>query len=777
MLIPLRTLALVLAAGAPVLASDLKLDGQSALTKPVGTSLEIEVTGGNLLPVFLAVDVSAGPTTLVGESLPLGFTPNLLMLPGGSTKKSTFTTSVDIPNDPALVGGQLFFLGLILDPADPNGLDFTPGAQVTLAPAVDKVSMELAGNAIAARPNFEFVKAINLGSTVSVSVDPQLVPSVAGQTAELFVVDARTSAEWDQSVGLIDVSSGGAETVTFSTSGVVANTFVVDNGSLASGAGETIGRAYDVVVDLDRDGNLSSGDLIDGYGDEAGFYVVRDLTLPGPYAVTEGIYSGGTWLGQDTYYPSNIATMGKLPIVVISHGNGHNYQWYDHIGNHLASWGFVVMSHQNNTGPGIQTASLTTLDNTDYFIRHQDTILGGALSGHLDNRRIAWVGHSRGAEGVARAYDRLFDGTYTPLSFKITDIKLISSIAPTDFLGTAASNPHDANFHLWVGQSDSDVNGCASNDIAQSFHILERAEGVRQSTSLQGVGHAWFHDAGGNPWAAGPCQIGEAKTHQIQLGYLLPLVAHYVRDNVPSKDFLTRQYESFHPIGAPVADPCVVVNLQYKEPATAPKRVIDDFQTNGSTALASSGAAVTFTVQDMSEGRLNDINSVFTDNFNDPFNGFTSARLSDNTLGSVFSANGLGDFEIDYNITAQDADWSSFKTLSFRGAQATRHPFTVAVLGDFVFDVELVDGAGRTSSLSIGAYGGGLEEPYQRTGCGTGAGWGNEFETIRLPLNGFRAEDPLFDLTSIDHLIFRFGPSHGSGQGRIGLDDIELLVD
>ena len=773
-----RSLALVLLTASAGLASDLELDGVASLTKPLGTTLGIELKGTKNLPALVAADFSAGPVTLFGESLPLGFTPAMFFLPGGMTDKfGSYTTSSAIPSTPALLGLQLHLLGLILDPADPNGLDFSAAASVTFGPAVDKIALDLAGNPLVQRPFFEFVRAFNAGTPVSVSVDPLKVPSVAGKTGDLYVVDARTAAEWDQSVALVDVSSGGAETVSFSLGGVAANTFVVDTGSLAPGAGEVLGRGYDVVVDLDQDGKLSSGDLIDGYGDAAGFSVMRDLSLPGPYAVTEGLYSGGSWLGQDIYYPSNIAGLGKLPLVVISHGNGHNYQWYDHIGYHLASWGFIVMSHQNNTGPGIQTASLTTLNNTDHLIRYQNLILGGALFGHLDARRIAWIGHSRGAEGVARAYDHLYDGTFTPLAFKLEDIQLISSIAPTDFLGTADSNPHGANYHLWVGQADSDVTGCANNDIAQSFHLLDRAEGTRQSTSLQGVGHAWFHDGGGSSFATGPCLIGQVETHQIELGYVLPLVARYLRDNEPARDYLTRQYESFHPQSAPVQDPCVSVNLQYKEASSPTKRVFDDFESNPSLALASSGAAVSYTVTALSEGRLNDTNSAFSDDFGDPFNGFTTGLPSDNTHGIVFSADGQGDYELVFDVTAADADWSGFGQLSFRGCQATRHPFTTATLGDLVFDVELVDMAGHTSSLNIGAFGGGLEEPYQRTSCGTGAGWGNEFETIRLPLGGFTADDALFDLSSVDKLIFRFGPSHGSTGGRIGLDDIELLAD
>ena len=254
--------------------------------------------------------------------------------------------------------------------------------------------------------------------------------------------------------------------------------------------------------------------------------------LPGPFAVREVIYSGGTWLGQDLYYPVTIASMGALPLVVVSHGNGHNYQWYDHIGYHLASWGYVVMSHTNNTGPGIDSASTTTLTNTDYLLGHLTTIDGGALNGHVDSHKIIWIGHSRGGEGVVRAYDRIFDGTYTPAHFGLADIRLISSIAPTDFLGTAGANPHGVDYHVWVGGADADVSGCSDCMECQSFHLHERALGNRQSISLHGVGHAAFHDGGGSLVATGPCIVSRADTHLIMKGYLLPLVKHFIEGNV-----------------------------------------------------------------------------------------------------------------------------------------------------------------------------------------------------------------------------------------------------
>jgi hypothetical protein len=82
-----------------------------------------------------------------------------------------------------------------------------------------------------------------------------------------------------------------------------------------------------------------------------------------------------------------------------------------------------------------------------------------------------------------------------------------------------------------------------------------------------------------------------------------------------------------------------------------------------------------------------------------------------------------------------------------------------------------------TSTINIGAYGGGIEEPYQRTDCGSGVGWANEFETIRMRVEDFLANGSGLDLTDVVAVVFNFGPSWGSSQGRIGLDGIALTQD
>lgn len=794
--------ALVVAfAGADAAAQTLLLDSQPAVTRPLGATVAVDLNAGAGLPALLLFDSTPGPTSVFGVTVPLGLTPGLAIVPIGFVPASgTLSFPLNIPHTEALHAVTGYFAAVLLDPNAPSGLAVTNGASLTMV-----ARPQLAGRPLATAPSFEHVAAFNKQTPVHLGIDPRY-SYVAGKTADVYVTAKKTAAQWDANPALVDVR-GAAQVVTFpaGATSITQNTFQLDTGTLpwpneAPASGDTrIGIGYDVVIDFDRDGVFDAdADMIDGYGDEAGFYVCRDLarggtsaaTGQGPYAVTRINYTGGSFLGQFTYFPSNIAQLGQLPLVVVSHGNGHDYSWYNHIGYHLASYGYVVMSHQNDTVPGSHTAAVTTLTNTDYILGNQATIGSGILNGHIDGHTIIWIGHSRGADGVARAYDRLFNNTYTPVNFTIGDIKLVSSMAPVDFggwngasptLGGAGngSHPHNANYHLWVAEADDDVYGCADAPQVFWYGLHERATNKRQSISLYGVGHGDLHDGGGSSVAAGPSLIGRTTTHNLMRGYLLALISHHIQGDVPSLDYLWRQFEAFRPVGAPTTAG-VVVNMTFTDDPSA-KYVIDNFQSQSTASpnVATSGATVTIGVQSFVEGRCDDANIDFTANVNDPFNGFTydeaGAQRSE-ASACVFGYDGSGNFALTYDLATAPGrpSFRDYSYLSFRAAQATRHPLTTAVLGDLTFSVTIEDDAGNQGTVNFGAYGGGIEEPYQRTTCGTGAGWNSEYETIKIRLTDFLNNGSTLDLARARKVIFNFGPAHGSAQGRLGMDDIEL---
>ena len=636
------------------------------------------------------------------------------------------------------------------------------------------LTTEIVGRPLGEFPGFTFVQSFYEGTPVSASVDFGRLSSLLPGSYELFVVENRTQGQWGANNQLTDVR-GSSQMVSFIGATVGSNSVTIDAGTLAADAGLQLGIGYDVVIDVDGDGLLSTGDVIDGYTEQAGFYVVRDPSEDGPLTSVEsninvtGVKPG--FEGENIFYPSNIASMGKRPLIVISHGNGHNYNWYDHLGTHFASWGFVVMSHRNDTVPGIETASQTTVEHTDAFLGQLANFDGGILVNHVDVDQIMWIGHSRGAEGIVRAYDKLFDGTYVPTNYEISDIRGLSSIAPTIFLSNSQTDPHNVPFHLWTGAADADVNGCASTSIVYTFLTHERALQDRYSTHLHGVGHGAFHNGGGSLVASGPCQVNRAQTHRIMKTYLLPLAHNYFYGNPAVKEFLWRQDEEFQAAN-PITGNCIFINKTY-QPRTVERYVIDDFQTFRNKFISSQNGNVSYSVDTASEAAMDDPDSNFTYSANEFMNGMTYSITGELWRAVVFGWDTDGQ-DAEWEIVAGNRDLRGWSHLSFRATQVTRDPNTTAVLGDLTFEVQLRDEDGNTSTINIGAYGGGVEEPYQRTSCGTGTGWANFFETIRIPVADFMTDGTVLDLSRIEAVRFVFGPSSGSAVGRMGINDLEL---
>ncbi|MEM8710062.1 MAG: hypothetical protein AAGG01_03855 [Planctomycetota bacterium] len=780
------------------------LDGDLTTGGRLGTNESADVVADDLQIVASGLAPGAAALLFMGSPEPsVRSGDGLLCIGAGSTGLYRFPLSVADANgnvtissivatSQTLAGGaaaiqagdtrafQLFYR----DAFGPcmNAFNATNGVEVTftLPAASAPEEYEMGGRPLATFPFFERVDAINEGDPLYLTLDTTPIANQIGMDVDLYVVAAKTAAEWAADPTLVD-ARGAAQAYTI-IGGPAANDIVqLDAGTLqgtpAPGpGGDAAGTAYDIVVDANRNGVLDVGDQVDGSGDEPAIVVMRDTVAPSQHGVTSELYDGGTFRRQIVYYPNDIATLGRVPLVIVSHGNGHDYRWYDYIGEHLASYGYVVMSHQNNTVPGIETASLTTLENTDEFLGNLDTIAGGVLEGHIDASRIAWIGHSRGAEGIARAYQRLITGEFTPVHYGPNDVRLLSSMAPTVFLSLPLTNPRGVPLHLWTGSADDDVHGASSSSgVVRSFVVHERADAERMVTALHGAGHAVFHDSGhGGRVADGPCLLTFAQAHEVIRAHFVHLMAHYLRDEPGVKDFFWRQYESFAPIGIPDT-PCLVVNQEFREGPLDGNYVIDDMQTNSDPMVSSSGGAVSFDVLNLTENRLRDGDNTMSGSNGDPFNGMSRVKgANDTSRGITFDWTAPSFLE--FELPAGERDVSGGRFLSFRAAQRAREANTIAKLADLTFRVGLEDGAGQTSSIDIGAYGGGIEEPYQRTGFGTGVGWSNEFEVIRIRLRDFLADGTRVNLEDLVRVRFDFGGPGVSPEGSIGLDEILITA-
>jgi dienelactone hydrolase len=592
-------------------------------------------------------------------------------------------------------------------------------------------------------------------------------------------VAARSEAQWGADPVLVDARLSGSQAVTFPGGAMSANVVSLNASALlAPGDAETrVAAGYDVVIDADRDGMLSEGDLVDGFGDATGVWYAKDLTRLGPYGRAPALDYAVSWPGLPStrtrellVYPSD-TSLTSMPLVIIAHGNGHDYRWYDYVQQHLASHGYVVMSHQNDTIPGIEAASDSMLRHADAFIGNYATF-APALAGRLDTSRIMWIGHSRGGEGVVRATSKITDGVYVPTHYALSDFKVTSSIAPTVWQGTT-SQIHDQNYHLLFGAADGDVCGCPDRDHRQSYQLYERGTGSKQVTYVHGADHNDFNCCGFEDFTGPPgTAIGRAEGQRIANATWLALAERYLKDNLWAEEFIWRHQDSLQ--SPSIAQSSKIIREHNPGPAVG--RVIDDYQSAPSSTLASSGAAVGFSVADLTEGRLEDRDLAFSALSTDPMNGMTRASSagSDDTAGVVFEWDNT-DSVYEFTLPASQRDLGGLAAISMRVAQSTRDPLTTTSMDGLEFTIELVDGAGTASAVRTGTYATRVRDPYQRTSFGAGAGWQNEFETVRVRLIDFTRDGSGLDLGNVETVRLRFGPGFGSAQGRIGLDDVRLL--
>src|SRR5690606_5002408 len=123
----------------------------------------------------------------------------------------------------------------------------------------------------------------------------------------------------------------------------------------------------------------------------------------------------------------------------------------------------------------------------------------------------------------------------------------------------------------------------------------------------------------------------------------------------------------------PTGNPCIVVSNEYLDASAGAQKtvVIDDYQSQFGTGTSSIGAAVTFNVSNVTEGRLDDNNSDFTWTATDPFNGATQASATDTSRGVVFDWTGTNRF-YEWAIPIAEQNFTDNLFLSFRGAQGTQ---------------------------------------------------------------------------------------------------------
>ena len=210
---------------------------------------------------------------------------------------------------------------------------------------------------------------------------------------------------------------------------------------------------------------------------------VTDFAAPGPFAITRE-----TNVGPDGAYdivrPVRLGEEGrKHPIVSWNNGTLYQIDRYQHLLDHWASHGFVVMgAHTNRTrGGAVHTAAI------DWLVA-ENARAGSAYFGMLDVTKIGASGHSQGGGATITA------GANVPSA---SGIVTTMPLMPISAFERAHLAQHAASMLIVSATDDERANGVADQALADVTTELVDAQfvGVHEDAmnpGLHGATVAWL---------------------------------------------------------------------------------------------------------------------------------------------------------------------------------------------------------------------------------------------------------------------------------------------
>jgi hypothetical protein len=374
-------------------------------------------------------------------------------------------------------------------------------AKPVLGGCVNKIPVS--GRSISEAPYFRYADTFTIGEDVWAGLDPGIVdPNNISKMCALYVIQSKDGAGWvDNSLNHLQVLGGNANTTKHKLQAVCMNKNKILIWPNAMQLGE-----YDIIADFGNntpDANLfvqddqynTPLDIIDGYF-VTGFRIVEDpgtmqnFTHVGIWNYDETVVNGmglqGTVTVQDennqyhssgmpilvnrqvrmkalVYFPADMPGVTDpmqisnvkpdYPLIVIIHGNGHDYTSYYFLLEHFAKNGFIAASIDVRfLNGGIESDGMGALGRANALFPHLN-ILNTKFGIKVQNN-IGIMGHSRGGESVIKAARLNQQGA---LGY---NINAVISLAPTDqygseVLGGAWTKP----YFVLYGSRDGDIDG------------------------------------------------------------------------------------------------------------------------------------------------------------------------------------------------------------------------------------------------------------------------------------------------------------------------------
>ena len=327
------------------------------------------------------------------------------------------------------------------------------------------------------------------------------------------------------------------------------------------------------------------------------------------------------------------------------------------------------------------------------------------------------------------------------------------------------ANPHDANYHLWTASGDGDVNGRRpSCDLCQTFHLARPRDRLPAIDDRAGQrATAGFTTTNGASEAfTGPCPIGR-RQHAPDPAGLSPAAGQALR---------RRQHPGAGFPDASVRERSVRSACRPPTPASSSPTSIATARRSASSSstttrrsprpnVSSSGGTVTFDVENLTEGRLDDNNSDFAFGRRRPVQRRHARRRHGcRRRGVVFDWTDADRF-YEWQVPAGcQRLLALLLSLVPRRAGHAASEYHGGPRGPHVFG-DAARRRGRDQLASTSAP----TAAASRSPISADGGWHNEMETIRIRTTDFLNNGSALNLANIVAVRLNVGPSFGVEQG------------
>ncbi len=204
----------------------------------------------------------------------------------------------------------------------------------------------------------------------------------------------------------------------------------------------------------------------------------------------------------EIWYPSDIADIGKCPLVIFSNGTGVIASKYQAQFKHLASWGFVVIgTEEENSWNGFSSEMCLRFMIKCNENKTMDGWDENPLFGLIDLDKIGVTGHSQGGVGVFSAVTEQKHGNMIQSVFSAspTNIELAHALE-WDYDVTKVNVPvmlvsttGDGDVKLVVSQEQlNDIYTALPEDILKIKAVRNNADHGTCLTETDAYMTAWF---------------------------------------------------------------------------------------------------------------------------------------------------------------------------------------------------------------------------------------------------------------------------------------------